>query len=126
MIRQEFDAHGHKGDHLRRLRRFLLHPDKLAGTAFGNAVSQSQTRRAAGEAFLGLRERLTGPKYSKRLRPKCLMPEVARVVFLALRSRYDSRAWRGGAEQIPVNRQIVSRHAARGEPLFKALSDHPT
>ena len=50
----------------------------------------------------------------------------ARVVFLALRSGYDSRAWRRGAEQIPVNRQIVSRHAARGEPLFKALSDHRT
>lgn len=45
---------------------------------------------------------------------------------LAPRSGYDSRAWRGGAEQIPVNRQIVSRHAARGEPLFKALSDHRT
>ncbi len=45
---------------------------------------------------------------------------------LAPRSGYDSRAWRGGTEQIPVNRQIVSRHAARGEPLFKAFSDHRT
>ena len=45
---------------------------------------------------------------------------------LAPRSGYDSRAWRRGAEQIPVNRQIVSRHAARGEPLFKAFSDHRT
>ncbi len=46
--------------------------------------------------------------------------------LLAPRSGYDSRAWRRGAEQIPVNRQIVSRHAARREPLFKALSDHRT
>ena len=45
---------------------------------------------------------------------------------LAPRSGYDSRAWRRGTKQIPVNRQIVSRHAARGEPLFKAFSDHRT
>jgi hypothetical protein len=45
---------------------------------------------------------------------------------LAPRSGYNSRAWRRGTKQIPVNRQIVSRHAARGEPLFKAFSDHRT
>jgi hypothetical protein len=91
-------------------------------------VVPAEPRKQAPQS-LGFRERLTGPKYSKRLRRKCLMPEVARVVFLANlvpRSEYDSRAWRGGADQIAVNPQIVSRHAARGEPLFKAFSDHRT
>jgi len=73
-----------------------------AGLLRGNQGRGPAEPRKQAPQSLGFRERLTGPKiFEADCAEKC-RKEVARVVFssLAPRSGYDSRAWRGGAEQI--------------------------